>query len=653
MSARVRAEGQGDRVLKVSLINMPFAALQFPSIALTQLKAVAESRFGDRVRVRILYLNHEFAQYLGVELYQVMNTVQASTSGLGDWLFHSLAFPNQQDNTEAYFKRYYPQRSPAMEMRRRMLRDKQQGLARFLEGVISKHRLASEDVVGFTTMFAQNAASFAMARLIKKHNPAVTTISGGANCEAPMGRELARNVLALDYVFSGAALVSFPEFLERRLAGDVEGCERIRGVFSKRNTEQLQGHDAVGPELPIEVPVPLDYDEFLVEVSRNFPSGRIEPVLLFETSRGCWWGERAHCTFCGLNGGTMAYRAMPTDQAIALFESLFARYAKRCKRFDAVDNIMPREYLTEVFPQVKAPPGVSIFYEVKADLKEREMKVLGRSGVNQIQPGIESLNSGTLKLMRKGVTAFQNIRFLKHCLRYQIVPAWNLLIGFPGEKEDVYRKYDADMPLLFHLHPPTGAFPVRFDRYSPYFTRAAEYGLSLSPYDFYRYIYPFPEEVLTNLAYFFEDRNYAAEYLSKMVLWQDRLGKGVSRWIERFNSFDSRPRAVLSLEPEAHGAVIRDTRSGELVLHEVDEMESRILSYVDSNGWRIADIPQHVGAEEASVASRIGRLRSLGLLFEEGDRVISVVMLPVDEAAEDESYILAAARKPLPILAST
>ncbi|HKH47466.1 MAG TPA: RiPP maturation radical SAM C-methyltransferase [Thermoanaerobaculia bacterium] len=630
-------------------MNMPFATLQFPSIALTQLKSVAESRFGEKVRVRILYLNHDFAQYLGVELYQVLNSIQASNAGLGDWMFRALAFPGQPDNTDAYFQRYYPQRTPAMEMRRRLIREKRQGLERFMDGLAAKHRLAGEDVVGFTTMFAQNAASFAMARLVKKRNPAVTTVVGGANCEAPMGKEVAQHVPAVDYVFSGPALISFPDFLQHRLDGDTEACEQIRGVFSKTNVERLQGQEAIGQELPIDVPVPLDYDEFLVELSRNFPGGKIEPYLLFETSRGCWWGERAHCTFCGLNGGTMAYRAMPSVQALQLFEDMFARYSSRCKRFDAVDNIMPREYLTEVFPYVKAPEGVSLFYEVKADLKDREMEVLGKSGVNVIQPGIEALSSGTLKLMKKGVTAFQNIRFLKSCLRYDIAPAWNLLIGFPGEKEDVYRKYVADMPLLHHLTPPSGAFPVRFDRYSPYFTRADEYGLKLSPYDFYRFVYPFPEEVLMNLAYFFEDRNYASEYLSTMVVWQDKLNKGTATWAERFNGFDGRPRASLTLEPRAQGAVVRDTRSGELVLHEMDELDTRILMDVDSNGWRLVDIAGHVDADASSVAGRIERLRSLGLIFDEGERLMSVVLAPIEQAAEDMPLI-AAAKKSLPVL---
>ena len=73
--------------------------------------------------------------------------------------------------------------------------------------------------------------------------------------------------------------------------------------------------------MPIEIPVPLDYESFLDDLSRNFPDGSIQPSLTFETSRGCWWGERSHCTFCGLNGGTMMYRAMAPEQALALSAS--------------------------------------------------------------------------------------------------------------------------------------------------------------------------------------------------------------------------------------------------------------------------------------------------------------------------------------------
>lgn len=614
---------------KISLINMPFANLRLPSIALTQLKAVAERELGDQVRVRILYLNHELAHFLGLDLYQgVAGALEANNSGLGDWFFRQAAFPELPDNAEAYFQRYFPSLTAEREELKRQVLGKRAGLVRFLQRLVVQHRLDQEDLVGFTSMFAQNTACFAMARLVKERRRGVVTVMGGANCEAPMGRELARHVQAVDFVFSGPALVSFPELVRCRIEGRPEDCHRIQGVFSRENlsSEALRGQGAIGRELPLDVPVPLDYDSFLADLEKSFPNGRIPPYLLFETSRGCWWGERSHCTFCGLNGGTMKYRAMPPAQALEMFRDLFARYGHRSKRFESVDNILPREYLTEVFPHVTAPPGVSLFYEVKADLKDREMEVLSRAGVTEIQPGIEALSTSTLRLMGKGTTSFQNLTFLKNCVRFGITPSWNLLIGFPGETEEVYRKYLSDLPLLVHLPPPSGAFPVRFDRYSPYFTRAAEYGLDLAPYDFYRAIYPFGDEALADLAYYFEDRNYGA-YMDQLITWQGRLATAVAAWSERWRRTDGRPAPELTLARTPGGAAVRDTRSGERIEHPVDGLAVRLLEALNDKGWRLPDAARQTGASEEEVSAELLRLRGLGLLFEENERWSSLVMM--------------------------
>ena len=66
--------------------------------------------------------------------------------------------------------------------------------------MIDKYRLAEADLVGFTSMFTQNVASFALARLLKESRPEIVIAMGGANCESPMGEEIARHVPAVDYV---------------------------------------------------------------------------------------------------------------------------------------------------------------------------------------------------------------------------------------------------------------------------------------------------------------------------------------------------------------------------------------------------------------------------------------------------------------------
>src|SRR5258708_39699506 len=112
-------------------------------------------------------------------------------------------------------------------------------------------------------------------------------------------------------------------------------------------------------------------------------------------------------------------------------------YYPRARHFSAVDNIMPVSYPAEVFAQLAVPDDVVIFYEVKADLETAAMATMAAHGVRAVQPGIEAFATSTLKLMGKGTTTFQNLRFLKLCVTHGLDPNWNLLVGFPGERAEV------------------------------------------------------------------------------------------------------------------------------------------------------------------------------------------------------------------------
>ena len=131
-----------------------------------------------------------------------------------------------------------------------------------------------------------------------------------------------------------------------------------------------------GTENDVNELVSLDYETFIDTYTRNFPD-RGKPVLMFETSRGCWWGERAHCTFCGLNGNTINYRSMGTANAFKLFNQLF-ELSDRVSELQSVDNILPKSYLTDVLPYLDTPPSMFLFYEVKADLGEEDFRALAR-----------------------------------------------------------------------------------------------------------------------------------------------------------------------------------------------------------------------------------------------------------------------------------
>ena len=610
---------------KIALINMPFANLSLPSIALTQLKALVDERFKERVSVDIHYLSHDFAKYLGMGLYDLITgSANAQNAGLGDWFFRQTAFPDQPNNAGVYLSRYFPFHSEEMNTLKSRVLEKRRGLDHFLDSLISKYALDQVQLVGFTSMFMQNAAAFSLARRLKEGPSKPIIVIGGANCESPMGQVIAKEVAPIDYVFSGPALKSFPEFVQHCLDGDLTSVGSIKGVFTKRNYVFQTGPDAIGEEVSIDVPIDLDYRPFLDRLAEYFPEGEIEPILLFETSRGCWWGERAHCTFCGLNGASMAYRAMSPDLALKQFDSLF-ELSPQVSRIDAVDNILPKSYLHDVLPHLKTPENVSLFYEVKADLSESDVQTLAKARVKIIQPGIESLATSTLKLMKKGTSAFRNLALLKFCAMYNIEPAWNLLIGFPGEGADVYRKYIDDLPLLTHLFPPSGVFPVRFDRYSPYFMKSKEYGLDLHPLDYYPLIYPFPGEQLHNLAYYFADVNIGSEYAQTVSQWIGKIQEKVDFWIGSWKlDDDSHPELVFYKDGDQH--MIRDSRSGELKEYPIGEVSARILNLM-SDTKRLGDVANEFrDVAGFDAAKEITDLREKGLLFHEDNRFISLVL---------------------------
>ncbi len=613
-------------MLEIALVNPPFAAIEMPSLALTQLASVLERELGDRVRVEIHYLNLEIARLLGREWYDLLAlSGEGATSGLGEWLFRRAAFPASADNGEDYFRRYFRERREKAAAFRASVLDLRERAERRLADLVVERGLDRAGLVGMTTMFFQTTACLALARDIKRADPGVVIVLGGANCESPMGEELARHTGSIDFVVSGPGLVAFPRLVRHLLDGEGERCHSIPGVFSSRNVGDGGHPGPLAPELPLDAAVPLDYDSFLADLERAFPERPVRPHLLFETSRGCWWGAKAHCTFCGLNGSTMAHRAMNPELALAQFRSLF-RYHPRCDYFECVDNLMPHEYLREVFPRLTAPGGARIFYEVKASLTAEQLAMLAAAGVRRMQAGIESLATSTLELMKKGTTSFQNVAFLKNCLRSGIEAVWNLLVGFPGEEEEVYRRCVAAVPLLVHLPPPTGVYTVRFDRFSPYFTRAESYGLDLQPYDFYELVFPLPRQAVRNLAYYFMDSNPHAEYLAGLLRWLDRLREVVAGWRERWSAGDGEAAPALRFLDGPESGAILDSRSGRLARLDVGAGGRRILEALEAprDLERLARRLER--RDEGALEREVEELAALGLLFREEGRMLSLVL---------------------------
>ena len=613
--------------MRIVLAQMPSANLTFPALGITQLRSATREACGDRVAVEVIYPNHDFAAHLaddlgpraGLETYNMLFDV---ATGLGDWIFRGAAFPDAPDNAPAYLRRYFPGKARAAWVER-VLRIRG-GIDGWLDGVIARYRLDEADLVGFSSMFQQSLASFALARRLKRRRPGLTVVMGGPNCETPMGEELARRVDVLDYAFSGPGLRSFPRFVRATLDGRLDDRDAIPGVFGKRERAR-EAHERVGEELDIDADVPLDFDDYFESIESKFPAGLVEPGVTFELSRGCWWGQKAHCKFCGLNGTTMEYRSMHPDRAVSLLNGLFERYGSRARRYWAVDNILPHAYPAQVFPRLETPPGAEIWYEMKADVTEEAIGTMAAAGVTHAQAGIESLSSSQLRAMRKGTTSFTNLRALKHFLLHGVRLDWSLLVGLPDEQAEMYEHYARFLPRLVHLTPPIGTAAIRFDRFSPYFNDAGQYGLKLRHLEYYDHIFPFDAASVEKLAFHFHDTNYSAPYIATMTKWYGKLQQVVVAWQRRWEERDGLAFPLLHLEQQGGSAWIRDTRSGAEVRHEVSPARGKLLDFLDRH--RSVPAIEAVAAEAGlDGPAEVAFLREHELVWEDEEKLMSLVL---------------------------
>ena len=227
-----------------------------------------------------------------------------------------------------------------------------------------------------------------------------------------------------------------------------------------------------------ELPFP-DYDDYFRTLRTVGAPASLGVHVLFETARGCWWGERAKCTFCGLNGQTMTFRAKSPGRALDEIRHLATRYNTGFLR--AVDNIMAESYFVELLPRLAALAlNADIFYEITPNLRKAQVQALARARVTNVQAGVENLNSHILRLMRKGTTALKNVEFLRWCEAAGVYVDWNLLFGFPGETTEDYADALRTAELVTHLKPPSSIGRIRLDRFSDNFDRGEELGLTTS-----------------------------------------------------------------------------------------------------------------------------------------------------------------------------
>jgi radical SAM superfamily enzyme YgiQ (UPF0313 family) len=209
----------------------------------------------------------------------------------------------------------------------------------------------------------------------------------------------------VDYVFSGEAddvLVPVLELLEAK-AGSAVINQKFPSVLIRGS--QICSH--ARPNLE-ECAYP-DFDDYFIELQKLGLQKRIHPCLLLEGSRGCWWGEKQRCNFCGIHTSpeTIKYRQKSSARVVAELKYQAERY--KIKAFVFTDCILSQTQVKELPLTLSKEDGFHLFAEVKSNLTAFQLRGLRKAGFVMLQPGIESLQDDLLCLMHKGNSAIKHL----------------------------------------------------------------------------------------------------------------------------------------------------------------------------------------------------------------------------------------------------
>ena len=412
-------------------------------------------------------------------------------------------------------------------------------------------------VVGCTTTFGGVAFSLQLFKEIKKHNPDIITVLGGASCQTEMAEGIISTNYPVDYIFEGEADITFPNFLLNRAKGIFPETKIIPGI----RVEELN-----------ELPIPK-FDDYLSQLKAlNSKNAKLisKYYLCYETSRGCWWGQ---CTFCGLNGTEKKHRSKSPDKIIEELGYLAKRY--KHKHFAMSDNILPKPFMKSFVPRLTDElPGLELVYEIKSTQTLGSMIKLKEAGIIQVQPGIESLSDPILNIMKKGATLLDSISLLRYCRSLGgFTVFWNILYGFPNDKGKDYQEMLTIIPLIHHLHPPMAVSRILITRYSPYYDYPDLFGIKeLRPASMlYKKLYPQCTD-LNKIAYFFE-ADYESEILQDIDLTIN-MYELVQDWIDEWKVFSETKMEIFL--PTLH---ISKINHKEFILNDTRKISGKTKSY--------------------------------------------------------------------------
>ena len=625
--------------LDVVLLSPPYDFPPRPSIALSLFRQCLNEA---GLRSRVFYPMFRLSHILGTELAKKID-IYPYICGLEEFLFAHLTDVENNCSNEEY-ARFLSRKFPFLPFGEvlSMINEAEEKARQCLDEIAEEIAQIRPGVLAVSSIFSQMNGALAVIKRVKELSPETVTLLGGTNVSGDSGAAVLRHYSSVDYVFFGEGDEVFADV-----------CKIALGLMPGPMPYGVVGH---GEDLPDPVPHRMtqdmnkvcypDYSDFLAEWAKELAGGYGTPMfgeqyveankaalylsgsnyaLYLEGSRGCWWGQKHPCTFCGLNGRMNAYRFKTAERICDEILTMSRKYENNL--IQLTDNILSFDAMDKLLPMLRdSGAALSLIGEVKTNLKEEDIIRLKQAGFLIVQPGIESLNDHLLKLMNKGNYAAAHVAFLKYCRKHGLGLSWNLLMSIPGETEEDYEELIALIPKIVHFTPPIGSFPIMFQRYSAYLAAPEKYGLELRPLEMYRYIYGDSDDRIVNMCMYYDlVGGEFMETVDRMQPYYDRLYTAVHNWMKIAESGENRS---LRMTDTPSGLLLLDSRPCMVLPFNVLTGTDRsVFLACDSpkSARKLTDLLKDEAAEEEILASA-EKLTQLNYMARLGGQYISLAL---------------------------
>jgi ribosomal peptide maturation radical SAM protein 1 len=339
----------------------------------------------------------------------------------------------------------------------------------------------------------------------------------------------------------------------------------------------------------------------------------LKPIVFFETSRGCWWGQKHLCTFCGLSERELAFRSKSPARLYSEIQSLYKEHPGAAY-LHPTDDILDTRYFETLLPALARMPReperpLRLFFEVKSNMRPEHLHLLRLAGVDGVQPGIESFSDEILALMDKGTTGLQQVQFIKWAASAGIRVVYNILFRNPGESPAAYHEMAALIPHLQHLPPPSSVVLTELERFSPYFKYRDRFAITnVRPKAYHQLVFPMPGVDLDGIAYRF-DYDHPCKHDPELQKAQQECVVLLKRWRKSY-----RPGTLFYLDRGDH-LVINDARGDSPRLEILAGPAAQLFAYLDRHRAFTAIAQRFAALDETVLRARLSTWSQQGFIY--------------------------------------